>query len=137
MKRKFVKFAMFAAFMAIAVSCQKEQFQEVRTSMTESVASVMVCYSINDMPFRVTLSSDAEVRQLMAELVALAREGYTIKVYQEGGSVNQALAKDVVTYVTSSETDALDWAAKMVLNGYHVTITYDDKNNQYVCVAVN
>ena len=81
------------------------------------------------------LNSDDELRAFLHRLTLLAREGHKVSV-RSGNTSSQASTKEVIVYRTPSEDDANEWAFKMTKAGYAVTLDYDNKTGEFVCIAV-
>ena len=135
MSKKTRTVALFIVLSMAAVSCQKENLFEIEGNPTEVTVSRTVSYMIDGTLYHATLHSDAEWDALMHRLMALAREGHRVMI-ANGNSVNtSSLAKEVVTFETTSEEEANHWAAQMVEAGYSVDIDYNDKTGVWKCTA--
>ena len=128
--------ALFAVLGTLAVSCQKETIEEPLAYEMETAGTYLITYSIDGVSQQVRLNSDTELADLLRRLTALAREGHKVSV-QKTNAAGQASTKKVVTYRTTSEEDANEWAGKMLNEGCEVTIFYDDKTGEFVCIASN
>jgi UDP-N-acetylmuramate-alanine ligase len=128
--------ALFAVLSTLAVGCQKDNVSDFvqGTSISESSTVYTVLYSVNGVQHKITLYSEAEHQAFIRELLALAKQGYTVIFYDEN-SVSQTATKEVVTYSTSSEAEAVAWMVKMEKDGYYVSVTFDDKTNTFNCIA--
>lgn len=136
MKRKTFYVALFATLGLMATSCQKEKVDNLTDQPVDEVGVYTVEYSIGGEQFRAVFRSEEEYNALLFRLMALAREGYEVTV-SNGNNLRQGNAtKDVVVYTTHDQDDAVKWTNQMVLNGYAVQITYDDKTDTYTCVAI-
>ena len=135
MKKKMITVALFAVLGTLAVSCQKENMMEPLAYEMETEVTYLITYSIDGVSQQVRLGSDTELANLLHRLTALAREGHRVTVRNEN-TVSQASTKEVITYRTKSEDDANEWVAKMLNDGYDVTIDYDDETGEFVCIAI-
>lgn len=139
MNRKIITIAAIAMMATLATSCQKENLEN-GMSMTEAVQGnevSVVQFTLDGTDYRITLHNEEERMSFIHTLVALAKEGHDVYFFDSRASSQNIATKDVVTYVTSDEDDATAWANKMMLNGYHVHITYDEDKGLYTCVAYN
>ena len=133
MKIKIISVALLTVLSTMAVSCQKENIMD---NTPESVVSE-VCtmqYAINGVTHSVIINNETEEQALMQYLLALAREGYEVNVYNESAYALSA-SKETITYTTKSEEDAAAWGLKKVKEGYNVTYGYNSKTGEYTCIA--
>ena len=136
MKCKTFYVAVLATLGLMATGCQKDSMNDLSNRPTEGVSMNIVEYTVGGEVHREVIRSEEEYNALMLRLMALAREGYEVIVWN-GNSVRQGNAtKDVVVYTTTSESDAVKWAHNMMDNGYEVTISYNNKTGVYTCTAI-
>lgn len=136
MSKKTKTVALFIVLSMAAVSCQKENFNDVIGNQTEVTMSRSVSYMIDGTLYHATIHSNSEWDALMHNLLALARNGYRVTL-ANGNNVNTSpLSKEIVTFTTTSEAEANHWADQMLEAGYSVTIMYDKKTGIYTCTAV-
>ncbi len=137
MNRKVITIALLAVLGTMATGCQKENFADVTSESAISEASTVytVQYAVDGVPHIATLQSKEEVNALLMRLMALAREGYNVEVFDNNYSPSASPTKEVVTYTTSSDTAATEWTATKMSEGYTVQITYNQSDNTYTCRA--
>jgi len=137
MNRKVITVALFVVLGSMATSCQKEKIADVisETEVSEVSTVYTVRYAVDGVPHVATLQSKEEVNTLLMQLMALAREGSNIEVFDNNYSPNAVPTKEVVTYTTSSDTAATEWTATKMSQGYTVQITYNQSDNTYTCRA--
>lgn len=137
MNRKVITIALLAVLGTITTGCQKENFADVTSESAISEASTVytVQYAVDSVLHIATLQSKDEVNALLMQLMALAREGYNVEVFDNNYSPSASPTKEVVTYTTSSDTAATEWTATKMSQGYTVQITYNQSNNTYTCRA--
>ena len=123
--------ALFAVLGLAAAGCQKDNY----VTPQETVTEMTVNYSAGDVYDSTVLTDDAAWDAFLDRMLALAREGYEVTIFN-GSSANGASSKEVVTYTTDNEDDAKHWAKQMFDEGYQVTIKYDDETGIYTCTAV-
>ena len=121
----------------LAVSCQKDSFNEETIMVEEQNAVYKVRYSINDVTYHVTLLGDDAWHDFLNRMFALAESGHRVGFRLENVSSQVAFTKDVVTYTTTNHDDAYKWAEIMGGKGYSVTIDYDPRTGIYTCTAIN
>ncbi len=131
MKKTFRATALFAVLSMAAISCQKDNY--VATQAT--VAEVTVNYSAGNRYGSVVLDDDMSWGLFLDRMLALAREGYEVTIFN-GTLRSETGAKESVTHITDDEEDAKNWAKDMTLQGYYVTIKYDDETGIYTCTAM-
>lgn len=103
---------------------------------TKAEALYVVNYAVNGTPYTVNLYSENEMDALFLQLTALARQGNIVVVFEENAHARTISGKEVLTYTTTSETDATNWAKEKTKEGYEVTIVYNDRTGIYTCTAV-
>ena len=134
MKRTIIAVALFAVLGTLATSCQKETLTEL-SPVTAQAETYLITYSVDGVSMQTRLNGDEALRDFLHRLTALAREGHKVTV-RNGNTVSQASTKEVITYHTTSEDDANEWAAKMIIDGYEVEINYDEKTGEFICTAI-
>ena len=95
----------------------------------------LITYSVDGVSMQTRLNGDEALRAFLRRLTALAREGHRVSA-RKTNTNSQASTKEVITYHTTSEDDANEWAAKMLNDGYDVTIDYDEKTGEFICIAI-
>ena len=134
MKKTFITVELFAMLGTLATSCQKETLTEL-SPVTAQNETYLITYSVDGVSMQMRLNGDEALRAFLHRLTALAREGHRVTVRNEN-TAGQASTKEVVTYHTTSEDDANEWAAKMIRDGYEVEIDYDEKTGEFICIAI-
>ena len=134
MKRTIITVALFAVLGTLATSCQKETLTEL-SPVAAQAETYLITYSVDGVSMQTRLNGDEALRAFLRRLTALAREGHRVTVRNEN-TAGQASTKEVITYHTTSEDDANEWAAKMIRDGYEVEIDYDEKTGEFVCIAI-
>ena len=127
--------ALFAMLSLTTVSCQKENLVENATQSVENSATRTIRYTVNGTAYRQVIHSDEDLDALMFTLFALAREGYTVRMVDENNTFSETSVKVTETYTTKNEADALTWSKEKMLNGYAVTISFDEQTGIYTCTA--
>ena len=127
--------ALFAVLGAMAVSCQKEMIVEPVEANTEMGDHYLLNYSVDGVSQTIYLNGDEERMAFLRSLAALAREGHWVKVFDSNYSTGIPMTKETVVYRTSDENDAITWANKMMGDGYVVTMYFDTKSGEWVCIA--
>ena len=132
--KKFVKtVALFSVLTLAATGCQKENEFNPLVDSEQTTETIQVVYSINGEVFQTTLS-ESEWDAFLERMMALAREGYEVSFSKNRSSLTSQ-SKEKVTFVTTSQQEAIAWSSNMVDQGYEVTITFDKKTGVYTCVA--
>ena len=68
-------------------------------------------------------------------MMALARQGYNVVIYSGNRTVG-ASTKEIVTFTTTDEDEAKQWAKDMTNQGYDVQISYEPKTGIWTCIAM-
>ena len=134
MKKTFIILSAFVALMA--TSCQKEDFIESASSIESSNGVYIIHYTIDGIMYTATIHNKEEEQILLQNLLEQAQQGSEIVCYN-GNTYNQStFAKDRQVYVTDSQDQATEWTTKMMLEGYKVSVSYDEKSGKYTCIAI-
>ena len=136
MKKLIIPATLLAMLSLTTVSCQKENLVETAIQSVENSGTRTILYTVNGTAYRQIIHSDEDLDALMHTLFAFAREGYTVRVMDENQSFNEYSAKETVTYTTKDKKSAYNWAMEMVLEGYEVTISFNQQTGVYTCTAV-
>lgn len=130
---KKVKSIVLLAVLGLTLAgCTKENVAE-DTCVVAAASSVT--YFINGQQYYANPQTDAEWSAFLDRMLALAEEGYAVRFVRTGVSQQASAAKEKVVYTTTSYQDAKLWAAQMALQGYEVTITFDQQTGKYTCIA--
>ena len=134
MKKEIKTVAFLAVLSLAATGCQKENvLPTIGGGIEQTTGTILVTYSINGEIFQATLS-ESEWDAFLERMIALAREGYEVSFSKNRSSLTSQ-SKEKVTFVTTSQQEAIAWSSNMVDQGYEVTITFDKKTGVYTCVA--
>ena len=136
MFKRALTIALIAVLGTMAVSCQKENINETTTAVSQIGTVRNMYYTIDGVNYHITLVGDEAWRIFLNQMLALAEEGHRVSFRNEDASSCVGSTKETVTYVTGNHDDAIAWADTMVDKGYDVTITFDEKEHKYVCIAV-
>ena len=69
-------------------------------------------------------------------MLALAQEGYQVRIRRSDIPQEVLAAKEKVTYTTTDFNKAKAWANQKVSEGYEVTMTYNQETGEYTCIAI-
>ncbi|MBP5388318.1 MAG: hypothetical protein J6Y97_13150 [Prevotella sp.] len=92
-------------------------------------------YAVDGVTHQITLVGDEAWHDFLNRMMALAEEGHEVTFRNEEAASRVASTKEVVTYSTPDHDDAINWAAKMLDDGYTVTIHFDKEKKVYNCYA--
>lgn len=135
MKITFKKVALLAVLSLAAVSCQKETLIDPVSIACEEAAVKTVVYTVDGESYQMTISDEASWNAFLDWLFALAEEGHTVS-FRLTNTMQRSATKETVTFTTNNKEEAFAWANDMVLNGYQVTVQYDEGTGYYKCIAV-
>ena len=133
MNINFKTVAFFAALSLATASCQKENVLPV-DGTEQTTETIFAVYSINGEVFQATLD-ESEWDAFVERMLALAREGYEVS-FSKNPSYLTSQSKEKVTFITTDEKEAHEWAKAMANDGYVVSITFDTGTGEYICIAV-
>ena len=135
MKKLIIPATLLAMLSLTTVSCQKENLVETATQSVENNATRTIRYTVNGTAYRQVIHTDEDLDALMFTLFALVREGYTVRMMDENNTFSETSVKVTETYTTKIEKDAKTWAKEKMMDGYVVTITYNEQTGIYTCIA--
>lgn len=130
---KFIALALLLG--GLSTACQKEEMVEHNCHAVENNQTATITYIIDNKSFAVEIRNDREREELFSYLLLMAKEGHKVSCYDESKREQTYGAKEKVTYETANEAEANKWMYEMVVAGYTVRITYDEKTGMYTCTA--
>lgn len=136
MRKTFTTIALFAVLGPLAVSCQKENIIDETNIVAENGTVYTVSYAVDGVMHHLTLVGDEAWHDFLNRMLAMAEEGHEVTFCNDEAASRVVPTKEVVTYTTDNGEDALNWAEKMVDDGYTVTITFDKEKKTYTCYAI-
>ncbi|MBQ5974864.1 MAG: hypothetical protein IJL48_04055 [Bacteroidales bacterium] len=136
MKKYIIPATLLAMISVASVSCQKENLVEPAFSSVETSATRTIRYFVNGKAHRSVIHNDEEWNALLSTLFALAREGYSIRLFDENNTYCEACAKATVTFTTTNKQEAIEWVKTKTLEGYDVTMSFNQETGEYTCIAV-
>ncbi|MBR3723847.1 MAG: hypothetical protein IKN11_00455 [Bacteroidales bacterium] len=101
MKKYIIPATLLAMISVASVSCQKENLVEPAFSSVETSATRTIRYFVNGKVHRSVIHNDDEWNTLLSTLFALAREGYSIRIFDENNTYCDSCAK-VTVYIHHS-----------------------------------
>ncbi len=136
MKRTIKTIALCAVLGFSAVGCQKEEHMKNINVVAADETSRTVVYSIDGQSYRIELKGDEAWHAFLERMAIMAMDGYEVVFWNENQVQQGIPSKDVVTYTTADEKDAISWCNSMFDAGYKVSMTYDTTNHVFVCIAI-
>lgn len=135
-KKYLIPATLLAMISVASVSCQKENLVELAFSSVETSATRTIRYFVNGKAHRSVIHNDEEWNALLSTLFALAREGYSFRILDENYTYSNSSAKATVTFTTQNEKEAVEWVKTKTLEGYDVTVSFNQQTGEYTCIAV-
>ena len=129
--------ALFMLLGTLAVSCQKENMVEPNATEAQACTVRAVSYTIDGVEHITVLHGDEEWDAFLSWMLALSKEGREVSYRNLSATISTTQSKEVITYTTTSEEDAIAWGKKMGDAGYEVTIVFDSDLKAWVCIATN
>ncbi len=136
MKKYIIPATLLAMISVASVSCQKENLVEPAFSSVETSSTRTIHYIVNGKIHRSIIHNDDEWNTLLSTLFALAREGYSFRILDENYTYSNSSAKATVTFTTKNEKEAVEWVKTKTLEGYDVTVSFNQQTGEYTCIAV-
>ncbi len=131
-KKKSIVLLVVAMGLAF-VSCTKEN-AEVETYAVAAESSVS--YLVNGQQHYANPQTAEEWSGFLDRMLALAGEGYVVQFMRNDVGRQVLAPKEKVTFTTDNYTEAKVWAMQKMLEGYEVTIIYDQETGIYTCIAI-
>lgn len=135
MKKKLISIALIAVLTGMSVSCQKETYFEPSTPIIGNCESHIIQYTVNGERHSATIHNDFEEHALIQEFTVLAFNGFEVVAYDEAAYSQALPTKDTQKFTTSDKEKAAAWCVEMIKDGYKVTVDFDEKSGQYICLA--
>ena len=131
--KKIKTIVMLAALGLSLASCSKEDVKDDTYAVTTASS---VTYFINGEQHYANPQTEEEWSFFLDRMFALAEEEHSVRFVRTNASQQVCSAKEVLTYETNNYTSAKKWALQKTLEGYDVTITYDQETGIYTCIAI-
>ena len=128
--------ALLAVLSIAAVGCQKEPIVEPAMQLQQNAVIRNITYNIDGVTFYTTIRGEQNWQEFLDSMFAYAKDGHKVSIRNNSVYSNAPKSRDVVTYTTTSQSDAQKWCNNMLNAGYEVTMTYDPRTGLYTCTAV-
>lgn len=129
----------FAALLALSciapTSCSKENKQTSMNLTSESHTGRVIRYSINRTDYRCIIRNNEDWITPISNILALSREGFTIRITDENHAYRESLTKKTVTLTNKGKSEVDEWIFKKLLERYEVIVSYNDNTGEYTCIA--
>ena len=135
MKKIVIPITIMVLLNAATISCQKECTSNAMTETVNIDTTKKVWYTVGGISGSRIFSNEDEYDEFLLQLIRMAQNEIIVEVYTGDSLQHESLAKEVVTFTTSSSTEAMNWAKKKLNEGYKVAITYDEEKSLYTCTA--
>ena len=123
---------LFAVLGVTLASCTKETLSDTRVVTVEP----SVTYFVNGQMHSSNPQTEEEWSMFFDRMLALAQEGYQVIIRRSDIPQEVLAAKEKVTYTTTDYNKAKAWANQKVIEGYEVTITFNQETGEYTCIAI-
>ena len=123
---------LLAAIGLTLASCTKEN---VANDSYVVAATASVTYYVNGQQHYANPQTEEEWSVFLDRMFALAKEGNSVQFVRTDVGQQASATKEKLTYVTDSYPDAKAWAFQKTLEGYEVTISYNQQTGKYTCIA--
>ena len=125
-------FTFLMAIGLLAWGCQKPTD---RCGLPDAPTSSGISYTVDGELMQAFPCNADQVDAFFAGLLELARQGHSVVVHKRGDYDPSTDSKEAIVFSTDDDKEAIAWAEKMTNNGYNVSISYDESNGTYQCVA--
>ena len=116
----------------LAWGCQKPTD---RCGLPDAPASGGISYTVDGELMQAFPCNADQVDAFFAGLLDLARQGHSVVVHKRSEHDPATDSKEAIVFSTADDKEAIAWAEKMTNNGYNVSISYDESNGTYQCIA--
>ena len=116
-------------------ACDKENISTMESVEHTQQESQVIYYFVDGRWQRTSLANDAEWDAFLERMLALAKEGYNIRLGKTPSS-QLSLSKEKVTFVTTDLTEMKQWVKQRLEEGYEVSVSYNEKTGEYTGVAI-
>ena len=123
---------LFAVLGVTLASCTKETLSDTRVVTVEP----SVTYFVNGQMHSSNPQTEEEWSMFFDRMLALAQEGYQVRIRRSDIPQEVLAAKEKVTYTTTDFNKAKAWANQKVIEGYEVTMTFNQQTGEYTCIAI-
>lgn len=129
---KINKIVLLAAMLLCLAGCTKEN---VAGDTHDGAATSSVTYLVGGQRYYSNPQTDEDWSAFFDRMFALAKEGYAVRIVRTDANRQVNTSKEKVTYTTDNYNDAKAWAKQKTLEGYEVTITFNQQTGIYTCIA--
>ena len=123
---------LFAVLGVTLASCTKETLSDTRVVTVEP----SVTYFVNGQMHSSNPQTEEEWSMFFDRMLALAQKGYQVRIRRSDIPQEVLAAKEKVTYTTTDYNKAKAWANQKVIEGYEVTMTFNQETGEYTCIAI-
>ncbi len=135
MKKKVIALSLIVMLTLGIEGCQKEDSRESDSLALQETEIRSIVYYIDGVQFQRTLVGEQEWNEFLDWFLKQARNGHRVSI-RNAEVLTTSMSKDVQTFETTSESEALAWCNQMIAEGYEVSIKYDKKTGIYTCTAI-
>ena len=126
------KMVLLVATLLCLTSCTKEN---VAGDTHDGAATSSVTYLVGGQRYYSNPQSDEDWSMFFDRMLAIAEEGYVVRIMRTDMNQQVSAAKEKLVFTTDNYEDAKAWAKQKTLEGYEVTITFDQQTGNYTCIA--
>ena len=110
MKKTIKTVALFIGLGMLAVSCQKESFTDVYSSVEEMQEYINVYYTIDGVDMQASFSDEESWQEFLNRMMALVKKGHCVSL--RDSRYEHRMAKEVITFETPEQDEANKWSAQ-------------------------
>ena len=126
------KMVLLVATLLCLTSCTKEN---VAGDTHDGAATSSVTYLVGGQRYYSNPQSDEDWSMFFDRMLAIAEEGYVVRIMRTDMNQQVSAAKEKLVFTTDNYEDAKAWTKQKTLEGYEVTITFDQQTGNYTCIA--
>ncbi len=129
-----IKIILLSTLLGIsAISCTKDTALD---GIPSQVENYLVTYSIDGESFYKTIHNKDEWSALLDNFLAMARKGHRITFTKGNQRLWTDASKEIKTFSTESKQEAIIWCNQMTVDGWTVTLEFDEHSGKYICTAI-
>lgn len=136
MNKTYVKLSLMAMLATVVSGCQKETLTEVECPAVVVAEQNAVHYTIDGIPYSIVIYNDDEWSEFMKSMMSQSRNGRRVVIEKGNRDSRDMATKETLVYTTTDESSASKWTKEKVAAGYVVTMSYNEKTKEFICIAV-
>lgn len=138
MKKTIINISILCTLTMTAISCQKEPITEQSNTPIEVFGenTINLCYTVDGIQHFYPIHNNGEWDTFWELVIALAHDGHNVQIMNARSISIDFSTKEKVVFTTHNEQEATDWMKARILEGYQVSVIFNEETGEYTCIAV-